>query len=131
MRSPTVAEYLAHQLQVCEKTQKRIAEEIGYENANVITMMKLGQTKVPLEKVPALATALGVDPVHFLRIAMTEYAPENWKVIQDVLGFVVTEHERELVEVARSATRGTDPRFAPERLREIGKLVKAGVCPPS
>ena len=124
MRSPTVAEFLTHRLRVCGKTQKQIAKEVGYDKPNVITMMKLGQTKVPLEKVPALAKALGVDPVHFLRIVMTEYAPENWRVITETFGFVVTRHERELVEAVRSTTHDSDPRLDAECIGKIGKLIK-------
>jgi hypothetical protein len=131
MASPSVANYLTHQLRLCGKTQKQVAAEVGYEKPNIITMMKRGQTKVPLEKVPALARALGVDPVHFLRIAMLEYAPENWRVIEEAFGFVVTRHERELVETVRSATHGSDPRLDTECLDKVGKLITDAVCIPA
>jgi len=127
MRSPSVAEYLTHQLRLCGKTQKQVAKEVGYDKPNIITMMKRGQTKIPLEKVPALAKALSVDPAHFLRIAMLEYAPENWRVIEDAFGFVTTRHERELVETVRSVTHATDPRLDADCLAEIGKLVQRAV----
>ncbi|MEQ8354649.1 MAG: hypothetical protein RH942_03855 [Kiloniellaceae bacterium] len=127
MPSPTVAEYLAHQIRVCDKTQKQIAEEIGYQRPNIITMMKLGQTKVPLEKVPAIAKALGADPAHLLGIVLREYYPENWKVLREVLGFVVTQNERELIEVVRETTMHSDPRMDAECQQEIGKLIKSSV----
>ncbi|MEO3430707.1 helix-turn-helix transcriptional regulator [Pelagibius sp. CAU 1746] len=130
MPSLTVAEYLANQLRACGKTQKQVADEIGYPSPNVITMMKRGQTKVPIEKVPSFAKALGVDPAHFLRIVMREYYPENWRVLRDALGFVVTRNERELVEVVRTATGDTDPRIDPERLTDIGKIVQSGIARP-
>lgn len=125
MTSSTVAEYLAHQLRVCGMTQKQVAEAAGFPNPNVISMMKRGQTKVPLDKVPALARALGVDPAHFLRIVMLEYTPENWKAVQEALGFVLSRNERELIEGLRIATGNTDPRIDPTCLAGIGKSAGA------
>lgn len=58
-KRPTIAEYLAVQISLSEKSQREIAAEISYENPNVITMFKQGQTKVPMNKVGPLAKALG------------------------------------------------------------------------
>lgn len=40
------------------KTQKEIAEQAGYEHANNISMIKNGTSKLPLDRVPALASPL-------------------------------------------------------------------------
>ena len=45
-----------------DKSQVRLSEELGYDNQNMITMIKQGKTRVPLEKVVPLARALDVDP---------------------------------------------------------------------
>jgi len=42
-----------------KKTQGDIAAEAGFVNPNMITMFKTGASKVPLDRVPALALALG------------------------------------------------------------------------
>ena len=39
-------------------TQKEIAQRMGMPMPNIITMWKQGQTKVPPERVPAMAKAL-------------------------------------------------------------------------
>ena len=39
----TVAEYLAKMIEISEKTQKRIAHEVGYTRPNVLSMMKQGE----------------------------------------------------------------------------------------
>ena len=70
------AVYLARLIELSPKTQREIATDIGYPKANIITMFKQGTTKVPLEKIPALARALGIDRIEMLRRAMREYAPE-------------------------------------------------------
>ncbi|WP_370163082.1 hypothetical protein [Limimaricola soesokkakensis] len=77
----TVAEYLEAAIRVSGKTQREIAIATGYTKPNVISMMKTGQTKVPIEKIPALAAATGVEVAPFLRLALQEYMPETWKVI--------------------------------------------------
>ena len=50
----------------------------------MISMMKLGETKAPIERIPALAEARGADAQDFLRIAMLEYRPEMWGVLNVV-----------------------------------------------
>ncbi len=62
----TVAEYLAKMIEISEKTQKQIAHDVGYTRPNVLSMMKRGLIKVPVDKAPALARALNVDPAYFL-----------------------------------------------------------------
>lgn len=76
-----VADYLAQQIILCGKSQKEIAEEVGYEKPNVITMMKQGHTKIPIVKVGAFARALEVDLAYLLRLVCMEYMPETWAAI--------------------------------------------------
>jgi len=105
----SVAEFLTSTLPTCGKTQKEVAQEMGYDNPNIITMFKQGLTKVPLTKVSSLAKALDVDPVFLLKIVLTEYAPEVLVAIEEILdGSVLTRNERELIDAYRKATLGTD-----------------------
>ena len=41
----TVAKYIERQLALCGRSQKEIATECGYSNANMITMFKTGDRK--------------------------------------------------------------------------------------
>ena len=50
-------ELLAHR-----KTQKEIAHEAGFTNGNLISMFKSGASKIPLDRVPALARGAGDGP---------------------------------------------------------------------
>ena len=52
-----------------KKTQAEIVSEAGFANANMMTFLKTGKNKVPLDRVPSLAKALEVDPAYLMRLA--------------------------------------------------------------
>ena len=99
-----VAEYISHAIELSGRTQKDIARDVGWAKPNVLSMMKQGITKVPIEKVPALARACGVDEANFLRIVMTEYSPDVWAVIVKYAGDVLSEDERAMLKEYREKT---------------------------
>lgn len=84
--SSTVQAAFVAMLEDCGKTHKDIALEVGFERRNVISMMKSGDMKVPINRAPALARACGADPVAFTRLVLAEYMPEAWEAVQDELG---------------------------------------------
>lgn len=105
----TIAEFIADRLAVTDKTHRQVAEECGFDMPNIITMFKQGRTKVPLDRIGALAKALGADPVHLLRLAMQEYMPETWKHIEDILNStMLTANELELIQSFRRITGDSD-----------------------
>jgi hypothetical protein len=81
----TVAQYIERQIALCGRSQREIASELGYQNHNVISMIKQGQTKLPLDKVGLMAKALGVDPMYLLRLVMSEYSPKAWETVEQIL----------------------------------------------
>jgi len=106
----TVAEYLTDAIASSGKTQRLIADELGYDNANVISMFKQGSSPVPLKKVGQLAKALEIDPVCFLRLVMLEYMPETYEAIEQVLDIpLLTKREKLMIESFRKITNWTDP----------------------
>lgn len=78
----SVVEFVNDALAACPKTQREIAEEMGLENANIITMYKNSTSRVPLNRVKSLAIALGVDPLFFMRLALLEYYPEVHSILE-------------------------------------------------
>ena len=105
----TVADFLADRLAESDKTQREIAEECGFEKPNIITMFKTGATKLPINRIGPLAKALNVDPAHLLRLVMTEYMPDTWEAIENVLqSTVLTANELELVRAYRAVTGDND-----------------------
>lgn len=107
-----VAEFLKNQIDMCGKAQNEIAYEIGYNKPNIITMFKQGLTKLPIVKVGPMAKAIGVDPARLMRLVLEEYMPDTWGAIQETVGFLVTENEREFITTLRSATKDKDPKLS-------------------
>ncbi|SIT10257.1 hypothetical protein SAMN05421759_1166 [Roseivivax lentus] len=78
--SPT-ARLIADAIDASGKTQREIAEEVRFPRGNVISMLRSGEMRLPIERASALARALGIDEKLLISTAMTEYMPETWNVI--------------------------------------------------
>lgn len=105
----TVADFIADRLAECNKTQREIAEECGFDKPNIITMFKNGSTKIPLNRIGPLAKAIGADPAHLLRLVMQEYFPDTWSAVEDIMqSTVLTANELDLVRKFRGVTGDND-----------------------
>lgn len=100
-------------------TNQDIANRLGYANANVISMIKKGRTKLPLDKVKKMADALGVDRARLLRMALSEYMGDAYKDIVEVLGEPTTQNERVLLQVWRSSTNHKDPALTESDIKSL------------
>ena len=119
-----VSDYLSRMIEYSGKTQIEIAKEIGYPNVNMITLFKQAKTKVPVNKVPLLAKSLGIDPVNLLRIVLSEYSPEVWDALEEILGQnLVSAEEKQVLDVVRKVALGLNiaPNTDDER-RELAEL---------
>ena len=95
-----------------KKTQAEIASEAGFANANMMTFLKNGQNKVPLDRVPSLAKALEVDPAYLMRLALDQAVGETAaKAITEIFGTPATENEQGWLNELRDASDNTDPRL--------------------
>ena len=93
-----------------KKSQAEVATEAGFNSANVMSMLKVGSTRLPLDRVPALAAALEVDPVHLFLLAIEQLAGDTTAMaFQKIFGNVVTENELDWVRAVREASDGTNP----------------------
>jgi len=92
------------------KSQSEIAAEAGFVNPNMLSMIKTGSTRLPLDRVPALAEALRVDPARLLQLAVEQWAGSaTARAIDAIFETVVTRNEIGWLEEIRSASEGTDP----------------------
>lgn len=95
-----------------KKSQREIAVEAGFVNPNVVSMIKAGSVKLALDRVPAMAKALEVDPKHLFVLALEQTGFETTRAaVGNIFGVVVTDNETEWVEELRDASGGTDPRL--------------------
>lgn len=83
------------------KQQNVIAQEMGYDRPNIISMFKHGLSRVPLDKVPALAASVGVDPASLITTWLSEYEPGLLKVLEDNMTPNLSEEERQWVAALR------------------------------
>lgn len=94
------------------KTQAEIASEAGFANANMVSFLKSGRNKLPLDRVPSLAKALEVDPAYLMRLALDQAVGATAaKAITDIFGTPATENERGWLQELRDASDNTDPRI--------------------
>lgn len=102
-RKMTVAEFLSAQIDLSEKSQKQIATEVGFPKPNMITMLKKGESKVPMAKIPSIAEALGIDKLHFYRMVMEEYEPGIWNLLQESIlkQPIITDNELSILTLFR------------------------------
>jgi transcriptional regulator with XRE-family HTH domain len=99
----TVAQYLTLLINNSEKTQRQIAQEIGYTKPNIITMFKQGLTKLPLEKIGPLAKALEIAPDDLFFKVMSEYMPETFEALSPFLcGQMLSKEELALLDNYRT-----------------------------
>ena len=63
---------------------------------------------MPLAKVGVMARALDVDPAYLLRLALTEYMPDVWSVMESIFGRAsfVTTGELDLLGLLRQQAHG-------------------------
>ena len=119
-------EFISHQIDIQKsangKTQADIAREVGYDKPNMIAMWRNGSAKVPLDKVPAAAKALGIDPAFLFRLAIAQYWPELGETIAQVFGTVLTKNETALIQKIRAMMKDED---VPELTRDMERKIKA------
>lgn len=108
-----------------QKTQADIAKEAGFKNANFITMLKTGSSKLALDRVPLLAKALEVDPALLMRLAIEQsYGIEMLQMLVRLLSAPVFDDELEWLSTIGDASGGsvTEPTARTETaMREVLK----------
>lgn len=97
-KSPT-ARHLAEAIENSYKSQREIAQEAGFTHANILSMMKSGDSKVPINRIPKLAAALGIAPSPFINVALHEYHPELHAVLTEQYGIGLTYNQRLMLDV--------------------------------
>lgn len=101
-----VATFIAGRIETSGQLQKDIAEKVGFEKPNMITMVKQGKTRLPIDKIGPMAQALEIDPVALFAMCMEEYHPSTWKAIAPFLESAMTADERRMLGAIRSAVGG-------------------------
>lgn len=96
-----VALFIQRRIEETGQTQKDIAFKVGFEKPNIITMIKQGKTRLPLDKVGLMANALETEPTQLFQLCMEEYQPATWKVIAPYMEGAMTKDELQLLKSLR------------------------------
>ena len=88
---------------VHNKSQDEIATETGFPKSNVLTMIKQGRTRMPLDKIEAFSKACGKSPDRLFRTAMREYKPELARLIGRVNKVPMFEGAEEIIDIFNTA----------------------------
>jgi transcriptional regulator with XRE-family HTH domain len=107
------------------KTQAQVAKKAGFPHPNMLSMIKHGKSRLPLERIPALAEALEIDVALLFRLALSENWPGYERVVIRIFGAVLTDEEREMVLFIRHVTGGKMPQLTPALERAIKGALKS------
>lgn len=92
------------------KTQAEVAAEVGFVNPNMMSLIKIGAARLPLDRVPALAAALNVDPARLLQLALEQWVGSSAaRAFEAIFSTVVSRNEEDWINEIRDASDNTDP----------------------
>jgi hypothetical protein len=95
-------------------SDKDLAEALGFSRTSILTMVKSGGMKMPIGKVPLLATALEVPASDVLAAMLDDYfSGEVMQVMRKTWGMLdLTQNEKKLITSYRALTEGdnSEPR---------------------
>lgn len=80
-----LAVFIAAQIDASEKSQTQIAGDAGFENPNMMSMIRKGTAQVPIQRALKLADALEVPRVEFMARVLEAYAPALLEMIKEIV----------------------------------------------
>jgi transcriptional regulator with XRE-family HTH domain len=101
------------------KTQAAIAHEAGFTATNMLAMIKSGSTRLPLDRVPALARALDADPAYLFRLALAQQSEALVGIVDEIFGPALTQNEKAWIAGIRRASANSDPTFTSKAERAL------------
>ncbi|MFZ3084938.1 hypothetical protein [Rhodoferax ferrireducens] len=89
-------------------TDRELCAAVGFEREIVLKLIKAGTMHMPLNRVPALAAALELDPVELLTVALRESDPVLLQVIEEKFNpLCLTSTEQNLIKHLRELSGNT------------------------
>lgn len=124
-RKMTVAQFLEAQINACDRSQGEIAELVGFAKPTMVSMVKLGKAKVPLDKARALAKAIGVDDRDFFLRCLEEYLPVIYEEIQSMQESqpLLTDNEIDIINKIRAKRPENPYVHTPEQHAALDKFI--------
>lgn len=109
-----LAKYVKHRVLELKpkKSQLQIANDAGFPNPNMVTMIKNGSSKLAMDRVPSMARALECDPAYLLRLSLEQAIGDTAaQSVMEIFGTPVTSNELGWIKEIRDASDQSDPRL--------------------
>ena len=103
-----IAVIIDEMMEDMDLTDKVLAVRLGYSSPSMIRMFREGRVKVPFEKIPDLADAIGANRRTLMDRALREYLPELIGALLRTHS-ALTDNELAIVECIRQLSDGSDP----------------------
>lgn len=122
-----LAQYLRQRIDELssEMSQREIAAQIGYEKANIISMYKRGEAKVPLDRIPAFARVLKTDIALLFRLGLEQWWPGENHALEEIFDHVTTKNNREWLDILVDVSGEPDPAVTPERAKRLREVFQS------
>jgi hypothetical protein len=104
------------------KSQRLIAQQAGFKTPGIISMIKTGDAKLPLDRVIGLAKALETDPAHLMRMAIKLYFTNDDKETTQLFdAMFMSANEKAIITLIREISGASDPGLNDQRRSAITK----------
>lgn len=107
-------------------SQREIADKVGYQNQNIISMIKQGESKLALDRVPAMAKALDLDVKLLMGLALEQFYSR--KFVETMIGIFeapYTDDEIAVLEIIREVAGGGRLSLTDKQKEEIARILKS------
>lgn len=118
-----IALLMRERIESSGKTLNELAIAMGYNKGNIISMMKNGDTKVPINKAVVIAQALNIDPNYFIRLALRQWFADELDPVWEFLDGIVSANETKLIRAVRDAYDDKVPSFTKSQIEEAVALL--------
>lgn len=108
MNTPaTVAQLIETAQRGLELSDEHVAKALGYEQPEIMKLLKQGTVRLPITKVPQLAEVLQIKPSMLMPMVLREISPQLLQVIEDCYDpFKLSDAEVRLIQAIRKSAGG-------------------------
>ena len=104
-----------------------IADKLGFTQQTMVSMIRRGKIKLPLDRVEQLAKIIGTDPATLMRRVLAEDAPHVYSLLKTNGSDLYSKQEQKLIETFRNANPDS-VNLSDVVLEEIAGVIKAKVA---
>jgi len=86
----TIPQFLDFHIKRSGLKQREVARACGFLRPNIVSMIKSRETRLPLERLGAMARVLDVDAADLFSVWMTTYYADTWRELGPLVWWPVS-----------------------------------------